>query len=349
MTTPAHSLLFVDDERFDVNSLAQLVQLTVQQFKQVTRQYALFHIGFYSLAFLELIAFVLFFSFFTQTSLFAFSIAGLCLTGFTYFVLLFYLQAKKPQELLDILAQFTQASSQFSVVDGHVGVTRIHALNQLFTALHEQEYTYYTSASSRTLSPLIQKFSAWIHWKDLHRMNEMILNQMMQEHFIMIKDYPTDRDIHASLAQIYLWLSELYTDPADLSLENAPLWTSPEYGSTAFAAQKRQALMKALEEYKILDFYSPQDRSIYQQLARIYYDLQEPDKAIAAYEVIVGQHPDDVDALFDLGTLYFEHGRYAQGLQIYEQLKKNGNPRSETLLSYYTKHDSRIGLNPISS
>jgi cytochrome c-type biogenesis protein CcmH/NrfG len=51
----------------------------------------------------------------------------------------------------------------------------------------------------------------------------------------------------------------------------------------------------------------------------------------------VAKRPSDYKALFDLGSLYFESGRYAQGLQVYEKLKNVQDPRSGELLSYYSE------------
>ncbi|MEN9343788.1 MAG: hypothetical protein RLZZ453_575 [Chlamydiota bacterium] len=307
--------------------VVSLEQQTVARFKQVTRQYALFHIGFCSLAFLEVVLFALFFSFFTQTTLLAFSLAALFLTGFTYFVLLFYLQTKKPQDLADILTFFEKGNTS----------SLIESLSRLLAALHQLEYTYY--GSSTALVSLMQKFSAWIHWKDLHKMNEMILKKIIREHLRLIRENPTDSDIHASLAETYVLLAELYTDPTELTQEVEDLWTSPEYHSALFVAKRKKALSQALEEYKILDFYTPENPSIYEHLAKIYYDLQEMDKAMHAYELIVTKRPEDRRALFDLGSLYFENGKYAQGLQVYEKLKRVQDERCDELLSYYDRED----------
>src|SRR5262245_26633332 len=89
------------------DQIERFSQEALSFFKQVTRHYALFHITFFSLAIFELFAFVLFFSFLTRSTIFAFSLAGLFLTAFSYFVLLFYFQAKKPQQLLELRSRFS--------------------------------------------------------------------------------------------------------------------------------------------------------------------------------------------------------------------------------------------------
>src|SRR5580704_11266334 len=97
---------FSFDKAIFSEQIDRFSSVALEDFKQVTRQYALFHITFFSLAVFELIAFVLFFSFLTKTAIFAFSLAGLFLTAFSYFVLLFYFQAKKPDQLIQVRKTF---------------------------------------------------------------------------------------------------------------------------------------------------------------------------------------------------------------------------------------------------
>ena len=68
---------------------------TLENFRHIAKQYALFHIGFFALGFLELLGLMLFFAFLTQSAIFAFTLASIFFTGFTYFVLLFYPAGKK--------------------------------------------------------------------------------------------------------------------------------------------------------------------------------------------------------------------------------------------------------------
>ena len=321
------------------SSLVNLCHMTLEHFKQVTRQYALFHICFLSLAFLELVLFALFFSFLTQTTLFAFSLAGLFLTGFTYFVLLFYFQAKKPQQLLDIQTYFlSQCHTLFPSPQTPLenAVAKTHCLQQLLATLHRQEYSYYAlPASFQTLSPLMQKFSAWVHWKDLYKMKELLLNTLIREQISLVKQQPTDLKTHANLASTYLILSELYTNPRKLHPNETLPWVSPDYDSIFLLKKREKALLKALEEYKILSFYAPHEPWIYEQLAQIYYDLNQPQEAIRSYETIVAKLSENTTVLFRLGVLYFENGDHARALRIYEQLLSQQDPLAEELITYY--------------
>ena len=334
--------LSYSEQELSQSPLANLCRVTLDNFKQVTKQYALFHICFFSLAFLELVVFVLFFSFLTQTTLFAFSLAALFLTGFTYFVLLFYFQAKKPQQLLDVHAFFLNhcknlIPSGSSSLEASFFV--VNALEHFLVVLHRQEYAYYALPHSfQTLSPLMQKFSAWVHWKDLYKMKELILTTLIREQVDLVKCRPTDLKTHANLASAYLNLSELYTDPRKLYPEEPHPWVSPDYESPFLLKKREKALLKALEEYKILSFYAPHEPWVHEQLAQIYCHLDRPQEAIHAYETILAKISEDTNILLRLGVLYFENGDHARALRLYEQLKSMHSPLAEELISYYDQN-----------
>ncbi|MBS0604720.1 MAG: hypothetical protein JSS60_06760 [Verrucomicrobia bacterium] len=345
MTTPDAFLKADLSNRAPFNK-AQFDDLTdrycseaLEVFKQVTRQYALFHITFFSIGILELAAFVLFFSFLTKTTIFAFSLAGLFLTVFTYFVLLFYLQAKKPQQLYDVRSSFLnacKATLHLEKSSGEYHLAVASALQRMLTTLHRQEYSYYSlPASFETLSPLMQKFSVWTHWKDLHQMKELLLLMIIKEKIELIKLQPTDLESHARLADAYLALSKLYMDPRKLYLNEEHLWVSPEYASPEMLEKFRKASLKAIEEYKILDSYAPNDPWVHAQLASIYRDLDLPQEEMREYEAILKVSNGTSEVLFRLGVLYFAHGFSAQALRLYEALKKNNDPKADELIASY--------------
>jgi tetratricopeptide (TPR) repeat protein len=306
-----------------------LLTSTLNAFKQVTRSYALFHITFFSIAFLEVAAFALFFSLLTQTTLFAFSLAALFFTGFTYCVLLFYLQAKKPEDILAIKERFLSSvrrgiPGSATPIDTHQ--TLLYALEQLIEVLYQQEYRYYALPRSfPTLSPLMEKFSAWVHWKDLHHMKELLLDELIQEHIALIKLQPLEVSHHASLAKAYEILSWLYTDPRQLDPQRANDWASPEYASPAMREERQRSLLKAARQYQIVLAYAPQDPSVYAQLASVYRDLGDLAAEVRCYEALRAHNPTDPDLCERLGALYFSEGRSAEGLQLYNTLLQEGH------------------------
>ncbi len=311
----------------------------LEMFKQVTRQYAFFHITFFCIGVLELISFVLFFSFLTKTTMFAFSLAGLFLTGFTYFVLLFYFQAKKPEQLLEVRTHFIE--SCLKAIHCERGTTEYHlalssSLERLFLVLHRQEYTYYSVPQSfATLSPLMQKFSGWTHWKDLHQMKELLLLMIVKQHIEIIKLKPTDLEAHARTANTYMALSRLYMDPRKREPNEEHLWVSPDYASPHMLEKFKRASYRAIEEYKILDSYAPNDPWVQAQLAMVYRNLDLPQEEMRACESILKVAPQEREVLLRLGVLYFEHGLSAQALRLYEQLKMNNDPKADELIACY--------------
>jgi hypothetical protein len=311
----------------------------LESFKQVTRQYALFHITFFCIGIIELVAFVLFFSFLTKTTIFAFSLAGIFLTLFTYFILLFYFQAKKPEQLLGVRSRFAQACT--ALLPFKIGSAQFHlslssSLQHMLTTLHRQEYSYYSlPASFETLSLLMQKFSVWTHWKDLHQMKELLLLMIIKEKIEMVKLQPTDLKSHAHLADAYLALSRLYMDPRKLYPNEELLWVSPEYSSNEMLEKFRRASLKAIEEYRILDSYAPNDPWVHAQLAGIYRALNLPHEEMREYEAILKTSSADPELFLRLGILYFAHGFSAQALRLYEVLKNNNDSKAEELIAYY--------------
>lgn len=313
---------------------------SIRSFKKVTHRYALFHISFFILACLELCAFALFFSVLTQSTWLAFSLAGIVLTGFTYFVLLFYLQAKKPEQLLEIRKQFLehcQNGSPFEkgTLDYHLSLEQ--ALGYFFSQFERKEYTYYSLPSLfKTLAPLTQKFGVWCHWKDCHQMQELILLMRIKEQIEMVKVAPTDLEIHSALAYSYSLLATHYQDPQKASPEIEHLWISPEYYAPEMKQKFKKAAWKAIEQYKILDTYIPQDPWIHTRLAGMFHQLEMPEEEIRAYETVLRASPDEEDTLFRLGTLYFQAGRNAEALKIYERLKQLSQEKAQELLSYWS-------------
>ena len=306
---------------------------------RITRHYAVFHICFFALACLELLAFALFFSFLTKSSILGFSLGWYFFTGFTYFVLLFYYQAKKPEQLLDVRQAFLEAcqgSLPFEKGSSEYHLSIGTAVYHLFNQLHRQEYTYYSLPSTfKTLAPLIQKFSVWSHWKDLHQMKEFLLLMMIKEHIELVKIAPTDLETHSGLANSYRLLAKHYQDPQVTYPETEHVWISPEYHSPEMQKKFEKASWRAIEEYKILDHYAPGEPWVHAQLAAVFHDLNMAEEEIREYEVILKASPQDREVLFRLGVLYFEQGFNAQALHLYEQLKKMNDKKAEQLLSYY--------------
>jgi tetratricopeptide (TPR) repeat protein len=95
------------------------------------------------------------------------------------------------------------------------------------------------------------------------------------------------------------------------------------------------AAKRAIEEFKIINNYAPNAPWVHEQMAYSYRDLKMPIEEIQAYEMILLLNPTEVEILFKLGVLYFQLGRNADGLRIYEQLRKLHASKGENLITHY--------------
>lgn len=320
-------------------ALQDHTEVTLKAFKRISRFYTLFHLSFLSLTVCELVIFLLFFSFFTTSSILAFSLASIFLTGFSYFVLLFYFQAKKPEQFIDLRESFLEECARkipYSKGKQEYHTALAHSIYRLVKLLDKQEYHFYRLPQFfAALTPVLQKFSSWNHWKDIHEMQEKLLFLMVQQQVEQIKIAPSDLEAHASLASTYLQLARLYRDPRKLHPEEPFPWISPEYDSEAMMKKFTRAAEHAIEEFQILDTYAPNTPWTQAQMASVYRDLHLPEKEIACYESILAATPEDPQVLFRLGVLYFEHGKTGKALQIYEVLRERGDPQADVLISHY--------------
>ena len=91
----------------------------------------------------------------------------------------------------------------------------------------------------------------------------------------------------------------------------------------------------AIQEFKILHDFAPDDPWIHLQLALSYHDLKMPEEELKEYEILLKLIPGDSEVLMKLGMLYFILGQNAQGLTIYDTLKKENYPRADDLMDYY--------------
>ena len=314
-------------------------QSILKRFRTITRTHSLFHLFFFLLCLLEIFAFISFFSFFTHTTILAFTLAGFLLTAFSYLILLFYFQAKKPQQFQELHTVFVEKCRTL-IPHGHGSskhhLSVAHALYKLVTTLHAQEYFYYPTPSRwATTTSVIQKLSSWSHWRDLHKMKELLVQSAIQEHYELIKNAPTDIEAHASLAQAYLLLSRLYLNPRKLNPDEDLPWVPKEYSSEEMLEKLSGASRRAIEEFKIVDSFSPNDPWVHTQLAAIYRDLEMTKEEITTNEKLLNIAPKDPDILLRLGTLYFIEGHHAKGLTIYDKLLKDEDPRADELIAHY--------------
>jgi tetratricopeptide (TPR) repeat protein len=310
----------------------------VQKFATINRGHVLFHTLFILTLSMGMIIFGLLFSRFLQSIAMALWLAGIFLTVFTYLVLLFYLQGRRPERLMQLRDEFMEmAHSRIpfepGTIEYHCCITEsiVHFIGQLRIPNVENRFVL----TSETLTYLVGKFLIWTRWKDLLKLKEMLLLTSIEEHIRLIKRDPTDLEAHSSLASNYVTLATLYQDPRKLALNQQLIWTPPEYESDEMRKKFEMALQRAIEEYHIIDAYAPNNPWVHAQKAALYKELDKPDAEQKEYEQILTIDPQNVEILFRLGKLYFRKGENVSGLKIYDQLQDLNEEKAQELITYY--------------
>lgn len=332
----------VDNEYYN-EELHKVILSILPQFDKMIRSYIRFNILFSFFAFIELVLLSLFFTFLVQSSFVAFSFAMVFLTLFSYFVLRLYFQAKKPQQFDDFIERFGRGCKNIikyreGFPEHHVALANSYC--KLAVSLQGREYIHYRPPGwLEAFVPTLEKFSCWCFWQDHHKMKELLLESSVREHIKLVKSEPTSLDVHAALANAYVMLSSLYVDPRKSEDFDEDRWIPTNNLVEEYNEKFRTIAKKAIEEFKILNDYAPNDPWVHTQLAYSYHDLQMPEEEIKEYETILKLRPDDKEILFKLGCLYFQQGQNAKGLKLYEQLKHSNLKKAEHLISFYGSND----------
>ena len=316
----------------DLNCMSAL-----KHFKKVIRSYVLFHTVF---AFLFLLELSIFFAFLRSTEskpLIAIILATTVLTIFSYFVLLFYFQAKKPEQFHQLKSWYMlmcKKSIPEEVAPALYHLSMANAAYRFSNYLREKDFHCYAINSPfQLLNQLFRKISYFLHHKDMLMMKELLLLIAIEEHVTLMKYSPTDLEIHASLANAYISLAHLYRFPGNE--QQLPIDSLSELQQHKY----HMAMDQAIEEFKIIDDYAPDDPWVHAQLASCYHDLGMYEEEINHYENILSAGQTDSEILFRLGKLYFQQGHTSKGLKIFEKLKEIKPEKSEELLDNYSFPD----------
>ena len=308
-------------------------------FDKIVRRHVVFNLFFMLLCTLEVVSLIIFFSVLSQSLVLALGLALMFFTCFAYFTLNLYFQTKKPEQFYAIRNQYLAScreimNQQEGIEDQYHIVAK--ACCKFANRLHAREYSYYKLPSwLEKFSPWMERFSCWWHWKDVHLMRELMLQEAVNEQIKLVKSSPTSLEAHAALANSYVMLSGLYVDPRKIEGYDDEYWIPSDKFGEVFNVKFRRIAEKAIEEFKVLCEYAPDDPWVHSQLAYSYHDLQMPQEEIAEYETIQKLLPDDKDNLYKLGTLYFQQGSNAKGLRVYEELKKAHYNKTDLLIKYY--------------
>jgi len=320
------------DSRFHP-ALENSFQEGFEAFRSCICFYGIFHISFISFLCLQLLSFLLFFSYFSKSLAAACGLAIFFLTLFSYFVLLFFFQAKKPEQFENIRVRFCES---FPADSSESLLLQSQALEEFVLFLSKQELIFYSSfLRSKSIAPLIEKFKIWLYWKSFHQMKELLFFKSAEILISLVKISPTSIDIHANLAETYAKLCKLYVLPQKVDSSFSLPWISPEYLSPFMKEQFMFYSTKSIEEFKILEDLAPKDPWVLAHLAEIYRLQEKAQEEIIQCEELLKLTPYNMELLFKLGVLYFQEGYSAKGLKIYELLQKDPSDKARKLIEYY--------------
>lgn len=306
--------------------------------KRILRGYTAFHLFFLLFLAAEILYFFIHLALFLQTFVVALHLALIVATIFCYITLQLYAQGQKEEKLIALREQFLTKCR--TLVDGGGGrhpLAVAHAACQLADRLRQVEFYIYHMPSWRFFPhSALEGLNGWLFWHDLHAVKEGLLIAFVEEHVQLVRAHPTDLQAHASLANAYVMLSGLYVDPRTIEGGgDEERWSPSKRHLETFKKQFRVVAERAVEEFKILSEYAPDDPWVHTQLAYSYRDLQMPSEEIREYEILLKLCPDDQEVLFKLGKLYFEQGCNAKGLRMYEALRRTHYKKAERLIHLY--------------
>ena len=341
MSTQIESDLYFESEPFQ-QQLPHHYRSILSDFRKISKAFALFNGAFFFLGVLEIGIFIALFPWSFESAPFAITLSILLLTLFSYLILLFHYVAKKPEQFQELIQTFTSAclsSLQPFSTSHHLAIAQALRKLSLYLTDYEKEL-FQISDRFPFINKIVSRCSANVTWKDVFRFKEALLRAAIGQHLMQLRVSPTDLELHASLANTYIALSQMYKAP---KIEDAiwPHFYFYKKHQTQFLEKFKTYGSLAIEEFQILNDYAPNDPWIHEQLAAGYKALSMPQEEIREIELLLKLRPSDREVLFLLGNLYFQQGLNAKGLQIYEELKKIGFKKADHLLSTYTRSAER--------
>lgn len=308
------------------------LQLFHQRLATLLRKNILFHFLFWLLLIVEVVAFGVFFTLLSMSSLLALSLAVIFLSLFTYLLLRLQLHTQKVEQIQYLAESFGQSIKekwQSDHPDQHVELA--HAYARLANSLQGKEFHLYTLPPSfGFLETTLAKISARRHGLDILRVREHLLHLGIDEILSLILLEPTNLELHAALANAYVSLSTIFQKGSEQSWARRP-------SIRRFLKKKFKLIMeKAIEEFRILATYVPDNAWVHQQLAISFRDLKRTKEELREYEILAKIRPKDPEVLHRLGVLYFQEGLTSKGLMIFEKLKSIDPEKGASLISLYT-------------
>lgn len=326
------------------DQITHLIAIAYGEFVRVIKSHVRFHLLMGLIIFLELILIFIFSTTLLKSAFFALAVGGLLFTFFFYLLLRQYLLSKRPFQLLSVRERFIEECLKAIPQNkgkAHRQILIANACCKLAAAFTGIEYRFYAPpAWLKSLNSMMETFSCWFHWVDVHEIKELLLLQSIEEHVNLVIQEPTSLECHAALANAYVMLSGLYVEHKGQGGDRwIPSYVNQEHLNLKF----RQTAERAIEEFKILNEYAPDDLWVHAQLAYSYRDLKMPEEEIREYEIMLAIRPEDPETLYKLGWLYFQHGHNAKGLEVYEVLREFDLHKANDLIQHYDSFRGILG------
>jgi tetratricopeptide (TPR) repeat protein len=321
------------------NQIQQTIDSVLSEYDQIIKSYSLFNLFFLTVGSVELVLFLAFFTFITQSAILSLSLALVFLTFFSYFILKLYFQAQKAEQLLELKEKYMRACKgvlnyKEGTPDHYIWLA--NSFSKLSDAFQGREaLTIALPNKLQIIQPYLERFNRWCQWKDIYKMREVLLKAAIEENIALVKQQPTSLEAHAALANAYVMLSALYIEPARAEGKEHMPWILKDADAEELEKKFRQTSERAIEEFKIIKQFAPDNVWVHTQLAYSYHDLQMPLEEIVEYETLLKLTSNDNALTFKLGRLYFQQGMNAKGLILYGQLKEVDKRQAEELIKYY--------------
>ncbi len=318
------------------DSIEKEGSLLFSKFRQLLNSYTFFHISFFLIALVEVAILSISIFNYKESVAFIITLGSLILTLFSYFILGYYFQGKKGEQLQELKTQFYQACRKHiipTLPDDEVHLAIAKCSFQLSSSIGQKRIYALSLPPFEFVKDFLLKSRFIFHYKDVLMFQELLIQLSLDEYIEVLKSEPTNLAIHTSLANVYMMLSKIYQRVPELS----SYLSDRIFKKLGLEEKVELAIKSAIEELKILDDLAPNDPWTHAQLACSYHQLERWDEELCEYEILARLRAKDKEILLRLGILYFKLGKTAKGLLTYESLRKIDAQYGGHLISHYSR------------
>ncbi|MFA6916052.1 MAG: hypothetical protein WC222_06625 [Parachlamydiales bacterium] len=331
----------VDSEQLE-QQLRALIDTFVQNIKKTAVHHFLWLNGMYVLTALLGVALIASLTVWVSPLFTALTLSTFLLSFVAGYILRRYIHLHKADDYILLVEQFGLSCHQalenkFPKEEFHATLGLAYAI--FSDCLQDIEYNFFSPKFlPKSLTSLAENISCFFFQHDLFLAREVLLQASLSEYLQLVKTDPINLTYHSQLANGYVLLSRLYKNPQEENQEEERRWIDRRIYTEEISKKYRRATERAIEEFKIISSYAPDDPWVLAQLALSYKDLKLPLEEIHTCEALLRLSPSDRETLHRLGTLYFQLGANAKGLEVYRQLCHIDCAIAASLITYYGSH-----------